>query len=99
MFQSWRPITDMKANWGNSGGGRRGFIPPEELLPHLPSITITPGMAREVQQGRTLHLCESAPARWVKLFIGPGELIAIAERTAGVLYQPRVVLTTQHLSA
>jgi tRNA pseudouridine55 synthase len=65
---------------------------PRRILPQLPSVTVNQETAGLIANGRAINLPEFSPARQVKVFLGQGELIAIANRIAGTLFQPKVVL-------
>ena len=45
-----------------------------------------------IRHGRAVNLPEMSRAPLVKVFRGQSELIAIAARIAGTLFQPKVVL-------
>lgn len=65
---------------------------PRRILPQLPSVTVSQETAGLIANGRAINLPEFSPARQVKVFLGQEELIAIASRIAGTLFQPKVVL-------
>jgi tRNA pseudouridine55 synthase len=65
---------------------------PRRILPDLPSVTVNQETAGLIANGRSVNLPEFSPARQVKVFLGQEELIAIASRIAGTLFQPKVVL-------
>ncbi len=67
------------------------FIHPRAVLPEMPSVTATDEMAAMIRNGRALNLPEMSRAPRVKVFAGQTELIAIAQRIAGTLFQPKVV--------
>lgn len=65
---------------------------PRRILPELPAVTVNQETAGLIANGRAVNLPEFSRARQVKVFLGPEELIAIASRIAGSLFQPKVVL-------
>ncbi len=67
------------------------LIHPRKLLPEFPSVTATEETAAMIRNGRAVNLPELSRARQVKVFRGQSELIAIATRIAGTLFQPKVV--------
>lgn len=67
---------------------------PRRILPQLPSVTVNQETAGLISNGRAVNLPEFSRARQVKVFLGQQELIAIANRIAGTLFQPKVVLRT-----
>jgi tRNA pseudouridine55 synthase len=64
------------------------------LLQELPSITVTDEVAALISNGRSVNLPEFSGARQVKVFLGRDQLLGIAARVAGTLFQPKVVLKT-----
>jgi tRNA pseudouridine55 synthase len=67
------------------------FIHPRKLLPEFPSVTATEETAAMIRNGRSVNLPELSRARQVKVFRGQSELVAIATRIAGTLFQPKIV--------
>jgi tRNA pseudouridine55 synthase len=68
------------------------LIHPRRLLPALPSVTANEEAISMIRNGRAVNLPELSRAREIKVFAGQSELIAIAARIAGTLFQPKVVL-------
>ncbi len=68
------------------------FIHPRKLLPHFPSVTADELSTAHIRSGRTVNLPELSRARQVKVFSGQRDLIAIANRVAGTLFHPKIVL-------
>jgi tRNA pseudouridine55 synthase len=67
------------------------FVHPRKLVPQLPSVTATEETAALIRNGRAINLPEMSRAPQVKVFYGQRDLIAIATRIAGTLFQPRIV--------
>jgi len=65
---------------------------PRRILTQLPAVTINDETAGLIANGRAINLPEFSPSRQVKVFLGQDQLIAIANRVAGTLFQPKVVL-------
>jgi tRNA pseudouridine55 synthase len=65
---------------------------PRTLLPELPSTTADPWSAGRVRNGNPVNLPEFSQAPLVKVFQGQRELVAIARRIAGTLFQPVTVI-------
>jgi tRNA pseudouridine55 synthase len=65
---------------------------PRRILPELPSVTVNSETAGLIANGRAVNLSELSAARQVKVFAGERKLLAIANRIAGTLFQPKVVL-------
>jgi tRNA pseudouridine55 synthase len=71
------------------------FLHPRLLLPHMPSVTADEATAARIRNGRPVNLPELSQARLVKVFCGQRDLIAIASRVAGTLFQPKIVLAVE----
>lgn len=69
------------------------FVHPRKLVPQLPSVTASEESAALIRNGRAVNLPEMSRAPQVKVFSGQRDLIAIATRIAGTLFQPRIVFT------
>jgi tRNA pseudouridine55 synthase len=67
-------------------------VHPRKLLPEMPAVTATPDAVTRIRNGMAVNLAEMSRARQVKVFAGQAELVCIAERVAGTLFQPRIVL-------
>ena len=92
---------DRLAEIKNNGLSHEGKLPdllstvslhPRQILPQIPSVTVNDETAGLIGNGRAVNLPEFSGARQVKVFLGQEELIAIASRIAGTLFQPKVVL-------
>ena len=68
------------------------LVHPRKLLPELPGVTATEENVAKICHGAAVNLPEMSKAKLVKVFRGQAELIAIAGRVAGTLFQPKVVL-------
>lgn len=71
------------------------FVHPRRILPGIPAVTATEQAVAMIRNGRAVNLPEMSRARLVKVFRGQSELIAIATRVAGTLFQPKVVFGAQ----
>jgi tRNA pseudouridine55 synthase len=65
---------------------------PRLLLPELPSVTADEVTAGKLRNGMAVNLPELTSAPLVKVFESQRDLIAIAKRIAGTLFQPMVVI-------
>jgi tRNA pseudouridine55 synthase len=65
---------------------------PRTLLPELPSTTADPQTAGRLRNGAMCNLADFSAAPHVKVFANRHELIGIAQRVAGTLFQPVVVI-------
>lgn len=79
----------------DSGDPDAVFIHPRRLLPGLPAVTATEQAATMIRNGRPVNLPEMSRAKQVKVFRGQTELVAIATRVAGTLFQPKVVFAAE----
>ena len=79
------------------GDGKAGelFLHPRKVLPLMPSITATDEDVARISHGMAVNLAELSRAKYVKVFRGQADLICIAERVAGSLFHPKVVLVGQ----
>lgn len=68
---------------------------PRTLLPAFPCVTAPPETLPRLLNGNPANLPEFSSAKLVKVFRNQTELIAIAQRVAGTLFQPKVVLAVQ----
>jgi tRNA pseudouridine55 synthase len=65
-------------------------IHPRELLPDMPSVTGDAMALGRLRNGAQANLPEFSRAPLVKVFAGQRELVGIAKRVAGTLFQPVV---------
>ena len=72
-------------------GAGNYLLAERELLPELPAVVAAPDQVSRVRHGNAVNLAEFSGAARVRVFDGP-EMIAIAQRVAGTLFQPKVVL-------
>ncbi len=68
------------------------LVHPRLLLPEMPCVTADDEAVGKIRHGRTVNLPEMSRSPLVKVFAGQSELICIASRVAGTLFQPRLVL-------
>jgi tRNA pseudouridine55 synthase len=66
------------------------FIHPRSLLPEMPSVTGDAMALGRLRNGAQANLPEFSRAPMVKVFAGQRELVGIAKRIAGTLFQPVV---------
>lgn len=75
-----------------SGRLEEVMVHPRKILPGMPSVSATEENAAWIRNGRAVNLPEMSSARLVKVFAGQRDLIAIAQRVAGTLFHPKVVM-------
>jgi tRNA pseudouridine55 synthase len=68
------------------------FLHPRLVLPEFPAVVASPESAARIRHGAAVNLPEFSKAATVRVFAGQRELLAIARRVAGTLFQPKVVL-------
>ena len=67
-------------------------IHPRALLPEMPAVTTDAITLGRLRNGAQANLPEFSTAPLVKVFAGSRELVGIARRVAGTLFQPVVVM-------
>jgi tRNA pseudouridine55 synthase len=67
-------------------------IHPRRILPDMPCVSATEENVAWIRNGRAVNLPEMSSAPLVKVFHGQRDLICIAQRIAGTLFHPKVVL-------
>jgi len=68
------------------------LVHPRRILPAMPAVTADLEAAARMRNGMAVNLPEMSKAGMVKVFAGQSELIGIAARVAGTLFQPKIVL-------
>jgi tRNA pseudouridine55 synthase len=68
------------------------FLHTRLVLPEFPAVTASPESAARIRHGGAVNLPEFTKAEMVRVFASQRELLAIAKRVAGTLFQPKVVL-------
>jgi tRNA pseudouridine55 synthase len=66
-------------------------IHPRTLLPEMPSVTGDPQALGRLRNGAQANLPEFSSSSLVKVFAGQRELVGVAKRVAGTLFQPVAV--------
>jgi tRNA pseudouridine55 synthase len=68
------------------------FLHPRLVLPEFPAVTAPAEAVARIKHGGAVNLPEFSKAGTVRVFAGQRELLAIARRVAGTLFQPKIVL-------
>ena len=68
------------------------LLHPRTLLPEMPAVTADAMSLGKLRNGGQVNLADFSEAGMVKVFAGQRELVAIAKRIAGTLFQPIVVM-------
>ncbi len=76
-----------------AGGGLEDlFLHPRLVLPEFPAVMAPAESVGRIKHGAAVNLPEFSKASTVRVFAGQRELLAIAKRVAGTLFQPKIVL-------
>lgn len=87
-----RKLEELEAVTGNQDALERLCIHPRVLLPEMPAVTGDPHALGRLRNGAQANLPEFSEAPLVKVFAGQRELVGVAKRVAGTLFQPVVVM-------
>jgi tRNA pseudouridine55 synthase len=68
------------------------LIHPRRVLPELPCVTANEETVTYIRNGRSINLPEFSKAKLVKVFANQAELVCVAERIAGTLFHPKLVM-------
>ena len=68
------------------------LLHPRMVLPEFPAVTAPQESLSRIRHGSAVNLPEFSKAPTVRVFAGQRELVAIARRVAGTLFQPKIVL-------
>ena len=85
-------LDELEALAGDADGLARMGPHPRSLLPEMPSVTGDPVALGRLRNGAQANLPEFSSAPVVKVFANQRELVGIAKRVAGTLFQPVAVL-------
>ena len=77
---------------GDSAALENLCVHPRTLLPEMPAVTGDGQALGRLRNGAQANLQEFSAAPLVKVFAGPRELVGIARRVAGTLFQPVLVM-------
>jgi tRNA pseudouridine55 synthase len=77
---------------GNFAALEAKTMHPRSLLPHMPAVTADEIALGRLRNGGQANLAEFSHAELVKVFSNQRDLVAIARRLAGTLFQPVAVL-------
>jgi tRNA pseudouridine55 synthase len=74
------------------GGLEKCFLHPRLVLPEFPAVTAPAESIARLRNGGAVNLPEFTKAATVRVFASQREMLAIARRVAGTLFQPKIVL-------
>lgn len=86
------PLDELESLAGNVQALTMLCVHPRSLLPEMPSVTGDPYTLGRMRNGAQANLPEFSLASLVKVFADQRDLVGIAKRVAGTLFQPVVVL-------
>lgn len=75
-----------------SGTLGRYLLGTRGLLQEMPAVTANDEQLARIRHGNSVNLPEFSGAKRIRIYPPEGELAAIAERVAGTLFQPKIVL-------
>jgi len=87
-----RTLDELQPLAGDTEALEQLSVHPRSLLPHMPSVTADAQTLGRLRNGAQANLPEFSSAPMVKVFAGQRSLFAIAQRVAGTLFQPVVVM-------
>ena len=86
------PLDELESIAGNVEALENLCVHPRNLLVEMPSVTGDQAVLGRLRNGAQANLPEFSQAPLVKVFAGQRELVGIAKRIAGTLFQPVVVM-------
>jgi tRNA pseudouridine55 synthase len=99
MLSQAHPLAELEALAGNlpaPAGNLPAFdqlcLHPRTLLPEMPSVTADAQALGRLRNGAQANLPEFSQASLVKVFADQRDLVGIAKRIAGTLFQPVAVM-------
>jgi tRNA pseudouridine55 synthase len=70
----------------------KAMLHPRMILPEMPCVAGDDGALGKLRNGNQANLADFSDAELVKVFAGQRDLVAVAKRVAGTLFQPMMVL-------
>jgi tRNA pseudouridine55 synthase len=86
------PLGELELLVGNAEALENLCVHPRILMPEMPAVTGDSRTLGRLRNGAQANLPEFSDAPLVKVFAGPRDLVGIARRVAGTLFQPVVVM-------
>jgi len=88
-----KTLEDLATQAGNLEALSDLCVHPRALLPEMPTVTGDPLALGRLRNGAQANLPEFSSASLVKVFATQRELLGVAKRVAGTLFQPVVILS------
>jgi tRNA pseudouridine55 synthase len=92
MIEEAHTLEELESLQGNVEALEALCVHPRSLLPEMPAVTGDAVALGRLRNGAQANLPEFSRAALVKVFAGQRELVGIAKRVAGTLFQPTVVM-------
>lgn len=92
VIEQARTLEELDAAAGEKDALEALCTHPRALLPEMPAVMADVHSLSRLRNGAQANLPEFSQASMVKVFAGQKELVAIAKRVAGTLFQPVVVM-------
>ncbi len=92
LIEHAKTLTELEAATGNIEAIESLFVHPRDVLTELPAVTCDTNSLSRMRNGAQANLPEFSQAQLVRVFAGQRELVAIAKRIAGTLFQPVAVM-------
>ncbi len=86
------PLADLEPLADNIPALEKLCLHPRTLLPEMPSVTADAHALGRLRNGAQANLPEFSQASLVKVFADQRDLVGIAKRVAGTLFQPVAVM-------
>jgi tRNA pseudouridine55 synthase len=90
-LEDTHPLVELEELRGNLEAIENVCVHPRILLPQMPAVTADAEAMGRLRNGAQANLAEFSQAPLVKVFASQRELIGIAKRIAGTLFQPVAV--------
>ncbi|HEX8711285.1 MAG TPA: tRNA pseudouridine(55) synthase, partial [Terracidiphilus sp.] len=87
-----RTLEELEALSGDTEALESMCVHPRSLLPDMPAVTADRVSLGRLRNGAQANLPEFSQAPVIKVFEGQRDLVAIARRVAGTLFQPLIVM-------
>ncbi len=85
-------LAELESLVGNVEAIEALSLHPRAILPEMPAVTADQAVWGRMRNGMQANLPEFSDAPLVKVFVSQRELVAIAKRVAGTLFQPVIVM-------
>lgn len=90
-----RTLQEVEAACQVEDGLQEILVQSRNLLPTMPGIFANDEQLAKIRHGNPVNLSEFSQQPLIKVFAGQEELVCIAGRVAGTLFQPKIVLCEQ----